>query len=112
RHPLYVGAQLREMGPLGKPDVLINMGSRFGERAAPGTTLISIRRDPTSLARNVPVDLGMVADLRLRRARPVAAVQSKSPAGRPSARGGCWLRRGRCGGPATASPARTPPGCR
>ena len=80
RHPLYVGAQLRDMGALGKPDVLLNMGSRFGERAAPGTTLISIRRDPTSLARNAPVDLAMVADLRLAAADLVAAIKSLAPA--------------------------------
>ena len=80
RHPLYVGAQLRDMGPLGKPDVLLNMGSRFGERAAPGTTLISIRRDPTSLARNAPVDLGLVSDLRLAAADLVAAIKSLAPA--------------------------------
>ena len=43
RHPLYIGAQLRDMRFPGKPDVLLNLGNRFGERAAPGTTLISIR---------------------------------------------------------------------
>src|SRR5262249_1598091 len=41
---------------------------------------ISIRRDPTSLARNVPVDLGMVADLRLAAADLVAAIKSMMPA--------------------------------
>ncbi len=30
----------------GKTDVLLNLGNRYGERAAPGTKLISIRLDP------------------------------------------------------------------
>jgi thiamine pyrophosphate-dependent acetolactate synthase large subunit-like protein len=65
RHPLYVGALLREMRYPGKPDVLLNLGNKYGERAAPGTTLVSIRLDPASLARGGPVDLVIVADLRL-----------------------------------------------
>ncbi len=65
RHPLYIGALLRTMRFPGKPDVLLNLGNRFGELASPGTKLISIRLDPTSLARAAPVDLAMVADLRL-----------------------------------------------
>ncbi len=76
RHPLYVGTQLRDMRFPGKPDVLLNLGGRFGERAAPGTTLISIRSDPTSLARNAPVDLPIVADLRLGTADLIAAIRS------------------------------------
>ena len=65
RHPLYIGPQLRDMRYPGKPDVLLNLGNRYGERPAPGQQLISIRLDPTSLARGAPVDLGMVADIRL-----------------------------------------------
>ena len=80
RHPLYIGAQLRDMRFPGKPDVLLNMGSRFGERASPGTTLISVRRDPTSLARVAPVDLGMVADLRLAAADLIDAIRATAPA--------------------------------
>ena len=49
----------------GKPDVLLNLGNRWGELASPGTKLISIRHDPASLARQAPVDLAMVADLAL-----------------------------------------------
>ena len=75
RHPLYVGPQLRDMRYPGKVDVLLNLGNRYGERAAPGTQLISIRLDPTSLARGAPVDLGMVADLRLATADLVAAIR-------------------------------------
>jgi thiamine pyrophosphate-dependent acetolactate synthase large subunit-like protein len=80
RHPLFVGPHLRTMRFPGKPDLLLNLGNRFGEQASPGTTLISIRRDPAALARSVPVDLGIVADLRLATADLVAAIRSLAPA--------------------------------
>ena len=70
----------------GKPDVLLNLGGRFGERASPGTTLISIRSDPTSLARKAPVDLPIVADLRLGTADLIAAIRSLAT---PPAQGDC-----------------------
>jgi thiamine pyrophosphate-dependent acetolactate synthase large subunit-like protein len=76
RHPLYVGPQLRDMRHLGKADVLLNLGNRYGERSAPGQQLISIRLDPTSLARGAPVDLAMVADIRLAVADLVVAIRS------------------------------------
>src|SRR6266851_3566989 len=76
RHPLFIGPQLRAMRYPGKADVLINLGNRYGERAAPGMSLISIRLDPTSLARGAPIDLGMVADIRLAAADLVAAIRS------------------------------------
>jgi thiamine pyrophosphate-dependent acetolactate synthase large subunit-like protein len=82
RHPLYIGTQLRDMRFPGKVDVLLNLGNRYGERAAPGTTLISIRNDPTSLARTAPVDVAMVADLRLATADLVAALRSMATASR------------------------------
>jgi len=53
----------------------LNLGNRYGERAAPGMQLISIRLDPTSLARGGPVDFGMVADVRLAAADLTAAVR-------------------------------------
>ena len=76
RHPLFVGTLLPNMRQLGKADVLLNLGNRFGERSAPGTKLISIRLDPLSLARENPVDLGMVADLKLAIQDLTAAVRS------------------------------------
>src|SRR5882757_5087080 len=79
RHPLYVGPQLRDMRYPGKPDVLLNLGNKFGERAAPGMKLISMRSDPASLARTAPVDLGLVSDLRLGIADLVAAIRSMVP---------------------------------
>jgi len=82
RHPLYVGALLRTMRYPGKPDVLLNLGNRFGEIASPGTKLISIRLDPTGLARGAPVDFAMVADLRLAIADLSDAVRSMATASR------------------------------
>jgi len=82
RHPLYVGALLRTMRFPGKPDVLLNLGNKYGELASPGTTLISIRLDPASLARGAPVDLGMVADLRLAMADLIAAIRSMATSSR------------------------------
>ena len=76
RHPLYIGTQLRDMRFPGQPDVLLNLGNRIGERASPGTTLISIRLDPTSLARTAPVDVPIVADLRLATQDIIAAIKS------------------------------------
>ena len=80
RHPLFIGTHLRTMRYPGKPDVLLNLGNRWGEMAAPGTKLISIRLDPASLARGAPVDLAMVADLRLAIADLTAAIKSQLPA--------------------------------
>ena len=76
RHPLYVGMQFPDMRTLGKLDLVLNLGNRFGERAPPGAKLISVRLDPSSLARTEPVDLGMVADLRLAIQDLIAAVRS------------------------------------
>ena len=82
RHPLFVGQHLREMRFPGKPDVLLNLGSRHGERSSPGTTLISIRHDATSLARVAAVDIGMVADPRLAARDLVDAIKSMVTDGR------------------------------
>jgi thiamine pyrophosphate-dependent acetolactate synthase large subunit-like protein len=74
-----VGAHLRDMRYPAKPDLLLNLGNRYGERSAPGMKLISMRSDPASLARSAPVDLGMVTDLRLGIADLVAAIRSMVP---------------------------------
>jgi benzoylformate decarboxylase len=76
RHPLYVGPQLPNMRLYGKADVLLNLGNKYGERAASGTKVISVRLDPTSLARTEPVDLAMVADLKLAIADLIVAIRS------------------------------------
>ncbi|HTV38875.1 MAG TPA: thiamine pyrophosphate-binding protein, partial [Xanthobacteraceae bacterium] len=80
RHPLFIGTALRTMRFPGKPDVLLNLGNRWGEIASPGTKLISIRLDPTSLARQAPVDLPMVADLKLAIADLTEAIRSMATA--------------------------------
>jgi thiamine pyrophosphate-dependent acetolactate synthase large subunit-like protein len=85
RHPLYIGPVLRTMRFPGKPDVLLNLGNKWGEMASPGTKLISIRLDPASLARQAPVDLGMVADLRLAIADLNDAIRSLATPARLSA---------------------------
>jgi thiamine pyrophosphate-dependent acetolactate synthase large subunit-like protein len=76
KHALYLGPLLRQMRYPGQPDVLLNLGNKFGERAQAGTRLISIRLDPASLARSGPVDLGIVADLRLALADLNVAIRS------------------------------------
>jgi thiamine pyrophosphate-dependent acetolactate synthase large subunit-like protein len=82
RHPLYIGAQLRDMRFPGKVDVLLNLGNRYGDRTALGTTMISIRHDPTSLARTTPVDLAMVADIRVATVDLIAAIKSLATSAR------------------------------
>jgi benzoylformate decarboxylase len=82
RHPLYIGPHLRQMRYPGQPDVVLNLGHKWGERGAPGTKLISVRLDPTSLARSGPVDLPMVADIRLAAADLADAIRSMATDGR------------------------------
>ena len=81
-HPLYLGPVLTNMKFPGDVDVRLNIGNQYGEVAMPNTTLISIRRDPTSLGRVGPVDMGIVADNKLAAADLVAAVKSLATADR------------------------------
>ena len=76
RHPLYLGPLLRQMRYPGAVDVHLNIGSKYGEQLMPGATLISLRRDPTSLARGAPIGLGMVSDIKLGTADLIDAVKS------------------------------------
>ena len=82
RHPLYVGTTLRTMRLYGQPDLVLDLGSRYSETAPPGAKLISIRLDPTSLARGAPVDLGIVADLRLAMRDLIDALKSAATVSR------------------------------
>jgi len=50
--------------------------NQYGEVYTPGGKLVSIRRDPTSLGRVSPIDMGLVADSKLAAADLVAAVKS------------------------------------
>jgi benzoylformate decarboxylase len=76
RHPLFIGTYLKTMRFPGAVDVHLNLGWKHGEQYMPGATQISIRRDPTSLARTAPVDLGIVADLKLAMTDLIDAVNS------------------------------------
>jgi thiamine pyrophosphate-dependent acetolactate synthase large subunit-like protein len=76
RHPLYIGAYAANMRFPGAVDVHLNIGDQGSERSMKGATLISMRRDPTGLARVWPVDLGVVCDLKLGVADLVAAIKS------------------------------------
>lgn len=82
QHALYLGPVLRNMQFPAGVDVRLNIGNQYGEVAMPGQTLISIRSDPTSLARVGPVDMGLVADPKLCAADLVAAVKSMATADR------------------------------
>ena len=82
QHPLYIGPRLRNMRFPGEVDVHLNIGSRYAELSGKGARLISIRQDPASLARSEPVDLGMVADVRLATVDLIAAVKSLATASR------------------------------
>jgi thiamine pyrophosphate-dependent acetolactate synthase large subunit-like protein len=76
RNPLYLGPVLANMRFPSDIDLRLNLGNQYGERRTGGATLVSIRRDPTSLARVSPVDLALVSDLKLAAADLVAAVKS------------------------------------
>ncbi len=81
-NPLYLGPVLRNMRFPGQVDLRVNIGNQYGEVHTPGATLVSIRRDPTSLARVSAVDIGIVADNKLAAADLVAAVKSMATADR------------------------------
>lgn len=81
-NPLYLGPMLREMRFPGAVDVHLNVGDRYAEIPQQGAKLISLRQDPVSLARAAPVDLPMVADVRLGTADLIAAIKSMATAGR------------------------------
>jgi thiamine pyrophosphate-dependent acetolactate synthase large subunit-like protein len=76
RSPLYIGPMLRDMRYPGDVDVHVNLGDRYAEVAQRGTKLISIRQDSVSLARAAPVDLAMVADMKLAAQDLIDAVKS------------------------------------
>jgi benzoylformate decarboxylase len=82
RNPLFVGGFQGTMRFPGAVDVHLNLGDQGSERPMAGATLISIRNNPTGLARVNPVDLGMIADLKLAAADLVAAVKSLATADR------------------------------
>ena len=76
RNPLYLGTYVRSTRFPGQVDVHFNIGDQGAEKPVQGGVLVSMRRDPTGLARVSPVDLGMVADIKLGVADLIAAVKS------------------------------------
>jgi benzoylformate decarboxylase len=82
RSPLYIGPMLRNMRFPGEFDVHLNIGNRYAEIPTKGAKLISIRQDSMSLARAAPVDLPMVADVRLAAEDLVAALKSMATSSR------------------------------
>ncbi|HVA14239.1 MAG TPA: thiamine pyrophosphate-binding protein [Stellaceae bacterium] len=82
RNPLYVGPYAANMRFPGAVDVHLNIGDQGAERSMKGATLISMRRDPTGLARVWPVNLGIVCDIKLGVADLIAAVKSQATAAR------------------------------
>jgi thiamine pyrophosphate-dependent acetolactate synthase large subunit-like protein len=82
RNPLYIGPTLRTMRFPGEVDVHLNIGSHYSEIPMRGAKLISIRQDPTSLARVTPVDLPMVANVRLATIDLINAIKSIATASR------------------------------
>ena len=80
RHPLYVGAFLRQMRFPANIDLVLNLGGRlpYGERMPAGAKLAQIRLDPTNLARVAPTDEAMVGDLKLAIQDLLAALHSQA----------------------------------
>ena len=84
KHPLYLGAALREMRYPGHVDVILNLGSRlaYGERIQPGVKLIQVRMDATNLARTAPTDVAIFGDLKFTTTDLLAALRSMATADR------------------------------
>ena len=63
-------------------DVHLNIGNRYSEFAIPGVRTISLRQDPVSMAHVHPIDLPMVADIKLGTADLISAIKSLATADR------------------------------
>jgi thiamine pyrophosphate-dependent acetolactate synthase large subunit-like protein len=66
----------------GPVDVHFNVGSQLGERRMPNAITISMRNDPTGLARSWPIDMPIVANIKLGLADIIAAIKSMATADR------------------------------
>jgi thiamine pyrophosphate-dependent acetolactate synthase large subunit-like protein len=84
KHPLYLGAALRQMRYPAQVDVILNLGSRlaYGERIQAGVKLIQVRMDTTNLARTAPTDVAIFGDLKFATEDLVAALKSMATADR------------------------------
>jgi thiamine pyrophosphate-dependent acetolactate synthase large subunit-like protein len=82
RDPLFIGTFAPSSRFPGAVDVHFNIGSQLGERTIEGATTISMRTDPTGLARSWPMDMALVADIKLGLADIIDAVKSQATADR------------------------------
>jgi acetolactate synthase I/II/III large subunit len=82
RDPLFIGTFVPLSRFPGEVDVHFNIGSQLGEHAMAGATTISMRTDPTGLARAWPIDIAVVADIKLGLADLIDAVKSMATADR------------------------------
>jgi benzoylformate decarboxylase len=73
---LFIGSYQRQMGFPGEVDLHFIVGDQMSERPYKGATSISMRSDPTALARAWPIDLPVVSNLKLGLADIIAAVKS------------------------------------
>lgn len=84
RHPLFHHQIRQTMGYPGEADVTLNLGAQFrtAVRMNPRTKLIEARLAPDDVARHTPVEVGIIADLKLTIADLLAAVRSQATAER------------------------------
>lgn len=82
RHPLFLGPMQPGMPFPEGLDVRLNIGNRYAEDAIPGVRTISLRRDPVSMARVHPIDLPIVADIKLATDDLISAIKSLATADR------------------------------
>jgi thiamine pyrophosphate-dependent acetolactate synthase large subunit-like protein len=84
RHPLYIGAYLRDLRYPAHVDVMLNLGSRlpYFSRIEPHIKLIQVRLDPTNLARTAATEVPIFGDLKLATADLIASLRSMATADR------------------------------
>ena len=82
RDPLFIGTFVPLSRFPGEVDVHFNIGSQLGEHAMAGATTISMRTDPIGLARAWPIDIALVADIKLGLEDLIDAVKSMATADR------------------------------
>src|SRR5580698_2175471 len=82
RDPQFVGAFVPS-GHFPDPvDIHFNVGSQLGEQRMPNAITISMRSDPKGLARSWPIDMPVVANIKLGLADIIAAIKSMATADR------------------------------
>jgi thiamine pyrophosphate-dependent acetolactate synthase large subunit-like protein len=82
RDAQFVGTFLAGGHFPGPVDVHFNVGSQLGERRMANAITISMRSDPTGLARSWPIDMPIVANIKLGLADIIAAIKSMATADR------------------------------